>query len=98
VPLSAFQVAAIDVLKETPVGHGRIICFSVYCGEEADFGDGTKRLWVDLIDDGEGDEKGKRRKAVLGAFKDYLKSESIRKVCRPPGQLKNTDSSFIGLA
>ena len=64
------QVAAIDVVKETPVGHGTRICFSVYCGPEADFGDSTKRLWVDVETGGP---------EVLRAFKPYLENKKIRK-------------------
>jgi DNA polymerase-1 len=67
------QVSEIDVTKETPVGHGRITCFSVYCGPEMDFGDGKKRLWVDVL-------KGGRE--VLHAFKPYLESDTILKVRR----------------
>lgn len=59
--------------KETPVGHGRITCFSVYCGPEMDFGDGKARLWVDVL-------KGGRE--VLHAFKPYLENETILKVRR----------------
>lgn len=56
------QVSHIDVSKESPCGHGVVICFSVYCGHEAHFGelvdgqpaDGIlqNQLWVDtLVDD-----------------------------------------------
>jgi hypothetical protein len=34
------QVADIDVKKVSPIGHGKCICFSVYCGYQADFGNG----------------------------------------------------------
>ena len=69
----ALQVSEIDVSKETPVGHGRITCFSVYCGPEMDFGGGKRRLWVDVL-------KGGRE--VLHAFKPYLESETILKARR----------------
>ena len=32
------EVAGIDVKEESPVGHGHLTCFSIYCGEDADFG------------------------------------------------------------
>ena len=53
------------------MGHGRILCFSVYCGKEADFGGGANRLWVDVLTGGD---------AVLKVFKPYLECESIKKV------------------
>ena len=56
------QVSFIDISKESPCGHGTVICFSIYCGAEAHFGelvngqpaDGVvqNELWVDtLVDD-----------------------------------------------
>jgi hypothetical protein len=65
------QVADIDVTKETPVGHGRITCFSVYAGPELDFGNKQHRLWVDVLKGGP---------EVMNAFKPYLESEDILKV------------------
>ena len=67
------QVSGIDLSEETPVGHGRIVCFSVYCGPDVDFtGDGTKKcLWVDVLKGGQ---------AVLDVFKPYLEDASIQKV------------------
>jgi len=55
-------VSHIDVSKESPCGHGTVICFSVYCGEGINFGesmggepaDGViqDQLWVDtMVDD-----------------------------------------------
>lgn len=63
-------MADIDIKKESPVGHGRMICFSVYCGPEADFGDGKSRLWVDVLGKDE----------VLDEFKSYFEDRSIKKV------------------
>ncbi|CAM6128411.1 unnamed protein product [Calypogeia fissa] len=64
------EVAEIDVKKESPVGHGRMICFSIYCGPQTDFGEGKTRLWVDVLDKPE----------VLEVFKSYFEDPSIRKV------------------
>ena len=56
------QVSHIDVTKESPCGHGVVICFSVYCGEDIDFGgsvDGEilqNQLWVDTMADGAKDQ------------------------------------------
>ena len=60
--LAMAQVSFIDVSKESPCGHGTVICFSVFCGAGAHFGelvdgqpaDGAvqNELWVDtLVDD-----------------------------------------------
>ena len=65
------QVADIDIKKESPVGHGKIICFSIYCGSQADFGNGKSCLWVDVLDGG---------KDVLSVFAPYFGDSSIRKV------------------
>lgn len=55
------EVADIDIKEESPVGHGAVICFSIYCGPWANFnpqyhgGDGSNgakrqsRIWVDLF-------------------------------------------------
>ena len=57
--LATVQVSFIDISKESPCGHGTVICFSVYCGAEAHFGelvdgqpaDGVvqNELWVDTL-------------------------------------------------
>jgi hypothetical protein len=42
------KVANIDVMNETPVGHGDVICFSVFCGPEIHFDEEKRKslLWV----------------------------------------------------
>lgn len=65
------QVSGIDVKRETPIGHGEIICFSIYCGPEADFGDGKSRLWVDVLDGGV---------EILSIFKEYFEDPEVKKV------------------
>ena len=56
------QVADIDVKKQSPVGHGRVICFSVYGGQDLHLAkeppiDGVLKtqLWVDTYRNGEED-------------------------------------------
>jgi hypothetical protein len=60
--MAGVQVSNIDITKESPCGHGTVICFSVYCGEDVHFGetvdgqpaDGIvqSQLWVDtMVDD-----------------------------------------------
>ncbi|KAJ1273063.1 hypothetical protein BS78_06G251300 [Paspalum vaginatum] len=65
------MVANIDVKQETPVGHGKVICFSIYCGAEADFGNGKTCIWVDLLNGGQD---------VLMEFAPFFEDPSIRKV------------------
>ncbi|KAJ0790407.1 putative DNA-directed DNA polymerase [Helianthus annuus] len=66
------EVAAIDVKQETPVDHGEVICFSVYGGHEADFGNGKSCIWVDVLDGG-----GKK---ILDIFSRFFEDPNIKKV------------------
>ncbi|KAH0879221.1 hypothetical protein HID58_066615 [Brassica napus] len=66
------EVSDIEVKDETPVDHGRLICFSIYCGSEADFGNGKSCIWVDVL--------GENGREVLAEFKPYFEDSSIRKV------------------
>lgn len=66
------QVANIDVKGETPVDHGELICFSIYPGPEADFGDKKSCIWVDVLD-GDG-------KDLLKEFAPFFEDPSIKKV------------------
>ncbi|XP_038973141.1 DNA polymerase I A, chloroplastic-like [Phoenix dactylifera] len=65
------EVSKIDVKQETPVGHGEIICFSIYSGPEADFGYGKSCIWVDVLDGG---------RNVLMEFAPFFEDPSIKKV------------------
>ena len=47
-------MAFIDIKKQSPCGHGKVICFSIYGGEDLDFGLGPlegrckkSQLWID---------------------------------------------------
>lgn len=66
------QVANIDVKRETPVDHGEIICFSIYSGPEADFGNGKSCIWVDVLDGGGRD--------ILVEFAPFFEDPLIKKV------------------
>ncbi|PON51539.1 DNA polymerase A [Parasponia andersonii] len=66
------EVAKIDVKQETPVDHGEIICFSIFCGPEADFGNGKSCIWVDVLDGG--------GKEILAEFAPFFEDPSIKKV------------------
>lgn len=66
------QVSKIDVKQETPVDHGEITCFSIYCGEEVDFGNGKSCVWVDVLDGG--------GKDLLVEFAPFFEDSSIKKV------------------
>eukprot|EP00667_Euglena_gracilis_P001869 EG_transcript_1869 len=66
------EVADIDVKKVGPVGHGRVICISIYSGPNVDFGEGPgKVLWVDNLDAAEG---------VLQEFKAWFEDPAYKKV------------------
>ena len=43
------EVMDIDVRTQSPVGHGRVTCISIYAGPDVDFGSGPK-LWIDTLD------------------------------------------------
>jgi len=58
---------------QTPHGNGEVICFSVYCGDDVDFGTGP-RLWVDNLD-----ERGNNR-GLMEYFREYIEDAGIRKV------------------
>ncbi|KAH7546679.1 hypothetical protein FEM48_Zijuj01G0227200 [Ziziphus jujuba var. spinosa] len=66
------EVAKIEVKQETPVDHGEIICFSIYSGPEADFGNGKSCIWVDVLDGG--------GKELLIEFAPFFEDPSIKKV------------------
>ncbi|XP_072988592.1 DNA polymerase I A, chloroplastic-like [Typha latifolia] len=68
------EVAKIDVKQDTPVGHGEVICFSIYScksGSEADFGNGKSCIWVDVLDGGQN---------VLMEFAPFFEDPAIKKV------------------
>ncbi|GLU23615.1 hypothetical protein SLE2022_396070 [Rubroshorea leprosula] len=66
------EVSRIDVKQETPVDHGEIICFSIYSGKDADFGNGKSCIWVDVLDGGGRD--------LLVEFAPFFEDPSIQKV------------------
>lgn len=57
--------------SDTPVGHGKVICFSIYSGPLADFGNGKSCVWVDVLDGGV---------EVLMEFAPFFQDPSIMKV------------------
>ncbi|KAI8552791.1 hypothetical protein RHMOL_Rhmol06G0295500 [Rhododendron molle] len=69
------KVAKIDVKQETPVDHGEMICFSIYSGPEADFGNGKSCIWVDLLAEG--------GKTILAEFAPFFEDTSIKKAMFP---------------
>ncbi|KAK8966669.1 hypothetical protein KSP40_PGU014101 [Platanthera guangdongensis] len=64
-------VSRIDVKQETPVDHGEIICFSIYSGPQAKFGNGKSYIWVDVMDGGHD---------VLMEFAPFFEDPKIKKV------------------
>lgn len=59
----------IDAKEESPVGHGTIICASVFAGPDIDFGNGP-RIFIDNYADAEG---------TIMEFKDYLENPKFLK-------------------
>lgn len=57
--------------QATPVDHGEIICFSIYSGPQADFGNGKSCLWIDVLDGG---------RDLLIEFAPFFEDPSIKKV------------------
>eukprot|EP00899_Mesostigma_viride_P019227 jgi/Mesvir1/27305/Mv07135-RA.2 len=66
------EVSGLNIKTDTPVGHGNLICFSLYCGEDVSEGPSRRRVWVDVT----GEEKG----GILAAFKEFFEDGSIKKV------------------
>lgn len=81
------EVMDIDVTRQSPCCHGKVTCFSLYCGPDVHFGKETSKevvtpkamLWVDTW---LGGQKGKDQeaKAIIEIFKPFFESEKHRKV------------------
>lgn len=59
----------MDPKKEAPVGHGRIICASMFVGPEFDFGNGPK-LFIDNFGENAG---------LIDIFKPYFEDSTYKK-------------------
>lgn len=70
------QVSHIDVSSESPVGHGCVICFSIYTST-SDAGEGALLLWVDTMLHGDQEEAD----AIFQEFKVFFEDDSLAKVC-----------------
>ncbi|KAK4536371.1 hypothetical protein CDCA_CDCA08G2396 [Cyanidium caldarium] len=64
------ETVDVDPAEESPIGHGRVICLSAYCGPDVDFGNGP-RLWIDNSGDAEG---------IVDEFAGYFGDEVRTKV------------------
>lgn len=64
------EVADIDVKNQSPVGNGKVICASIYGGENIDFGTGST-LWIENY--GEADN-------ILLEFKNWFEDSKYLKV------------------
>lgn len=69
------EVSHIDVSSESPVGHGHVICFSIYTST-SDTGEGALLLWVDTLLQGDEEEAG----AIFDEFKTFFEDDSLAKV------------------
>jgi hypothetical protein len=84
---SPWQVSLIDVTKESPCGHGTVICFSVYCGEGAHFGelvagepaDGVvqNQLWVDTMADDSKDQVSAPARPLVASLRSSTVLEAV---------------------
>eukprot|EP00898_Chlorokybus_atmophyticus_P002773 jgi/Chlat1/3497/Chrsp23S03689 len=76
------QTTGIDPRAETPVGHGRIICLSMYCGkigsEVFRVKDGSQkaRVWIDCLQAGTHDTN----QDMLNVLKPYFENPNIKKI------------------
>lgn len=55
---------------QSPVGNGKVICLSIYCGPDINFGNGPY-LWIDNYD---------KSNDILLYFKEYLENPKILKI------------------
>ena len=68
--IDSLALPDIDLSCESPIGHGRVICFSIYCGPQYNFGSGPS-VFVDLMLGESG---------ILNEFKSYFEDRRIKKV------------------
>ena len=67
------EVVDVDLEAQSPVGHGRVICASLYSGPSVDYGAGPgSRVWLDALAPGGG--------AALAALGAGLADPALRKV------------------
>jgi DNA polymerase-1 len=65
------EVVDLDLEEQSPVGHGRVICASLYSGPTVDYGGGCARVWVDATAAGG---------AALAALRGALEDAALKKV------------------
>lgn len=63
------ETVDIEVKEQSPVGAGKILCFSGYCGPDVDFGNGP-RLFIDNYGE---------RTGLVDLFKGYFEDKSYLK-------------------
>ncbi|KAL6779457.1 POLG1X [Auxenochlorella protothecoides x Auxenochlorella symbiontica] len=78
------EVSAIDVTSQSPCCHGDLICFSIHCGPDVDFGGGASpsvqsTLWVDTYLDGDASRKEEAAE-ILSLFAPFFSSPDHPKV------------------
>lgn len=64
------EIINSDLKKSVYLVKPKVICASIYCGPDINFGSGPK-IWIDNLDECEG---------VLDMFKEYFENENIKKV------------------
>lgn len=81
------EVMDIDVTSQSPCCHGKVICFSVYCGPDVDFSGAASQdgaparsmLWVDTWLDGD-ESRADEAAAIVETFRPFWESAAHRKV------------------
>ena len=68
----------IDPKKQTPVGNGKIICFSCFVGPDINFGNGPSK-WC-LIKSGLFIDNYAECEGLVNEFKEYMENENYLKV------------------
>ena len=71
------EVSHIDLAKESPVGHGRVTCFSLYGGPDVNFAQPGSdvhqdTLWVET--------SGKAGRRILSHFREFFEDPDIKKI------------------
>lgn len=72
------ETCDLDVKVESPVGRGRIICASAFCGPDVDFGNGPRTSAFNII--GLFIDNFAHNSDLLLVFKSYLENSKFLKV------------------
>lgn len=65
------EVSHIDVAEQTPVGHGNVICFSVYCGEVREEEKKKKKYENEVA------KRYKKQRVIIHSWRKTLSSPAL---------------------